>query len=78
MLFEILRFCVLFACLLLCGCQSDPNGSILYDHAKDVILLVKVEIVVVTYKISTFLQFLIVLKLIFFCANNCGMIPWFS
>ena len=28
--------------------------------------------------ISTFLQFLIVLKLIFFCTNNCGMIPWFS
>ena len=34
MLYVILKFCVLF-CLfaLLCACQSDTNGSILYDHA---------------------------------------------
>ena len=41
----ILRFRVLFTCLPLCACQSDTNGSILYDHAKYVILLVEVEIV---------------------------------
>ena len=29
----------------LCACQSDTNGFILYDHAKYVILLVKVKIV---------------------------------
>ena len=34
-----------FACLPLYACQSDTNGSILYDHAKYVILLVKVKIV---------------------------------
>ena len=49
MLFVILRFdlrfCALFACLLLCACQSDSTASILYDHAKLVILLIKVEIV---------------------------------
>ena len=38
---------ILFAFLLVCPCvcQSDTNGSILYDNAKYVILLVKVEIV---------------------------------
>ena len=30
--------------LHLCVCQRDANGSILYDHAKYVILLVKVKI----------------------------------
>ena len=61
MLFVILRFCELFcffACLPLCAChcqsnsfvrsfvcQSVTNGSFLYDHAKYVILLVKVKIV---------------------------------
>ena len=43
-LFVILRFCVLFASLPLCVCQRDTNGSIFYDHAKYVILLVKVKI----------------------------------
>ena len=48
MLFVILRFCVLFclfAVVYNCTCQSDTNGSILYDHAKYVILLVKVKTV---------------------------------
>ena len=46
MLFVILRFCVLFfACLPLRTCQSDTGGSILYDHAKYVILLVEIKIV---------------------------------
>ena len=45
MLFVILRICVLFACLPLCACQSYSNGSNLYDHAKYVILLVKIKIV---------------------------------
>ena len=45
MLFMILRFFVLFACLPLCASQSDSHGSILYDHAKYVISLVKVKIV---------------------------------
>ena len=31
MLFVILRFCKLFASLPLCACQSDTNGSNLYD-----------------------------------------------
>ena len=44
-LFVILRFWEFFACLSLCVCQRDTNGSILYDHAKNVILLVKVKIV---------------------------------
>ena len=42
MLFIILRFCVIF-CLF--ACQSDTNGSILYGHAKYVIFLVKIKIV---------------------------------
>ena len=79
MLFVILRFCAL---LCLFACQNNTYGFILYDHAKYVISLVKVKIVlnsiVVEYTLLTFLQFLIVLKLIFFCTNNCGMIPWFS
>ena len=82
MLFVTLRLCVVMCGrfdMPLCSCQSDTNGSILYDHAKYVILLTKVkkkcQIVVVTYTISTFLQFLIVLKRIFFCTNKCGMIP---
>ena len=29
---------------LVCACQSGTNGSVLYDHAKHVILLVKVKI----------------------------------
>ena len=44
-LFVILRFWVLFGCLPLGVYQSDTNGSSLYDHAKYVILLVKVKIV---------------------------------
>ena len=44
MLFVILTFCVFFACLPLCACQSDINGSILYDHAKCVTLVVRVKI----------------------------------
>ena len=44
-LFVIRRFCVFFACLPWCVCQRDTNGSSLYDHAKYVILLVKVKIV---------------------------------
>ena len=35
----------IFTCLRLCVCQSDTNGSILYDHAKYVLSLVKVKIV---------------------------------
>ena len=62
----------------MCACQSDTNGSILYDHAKYVIFLEKLQLEVITCTISTFLGFLIVLKLIFFCTNNSGMIPWFS
>ena len=38
-------FVCFFACLPLCRYQSDSNGSILCDHAKHVILLVKVKIV---------------------------------
>ena len=36
----------LCAFLLLCACQSDSHGSTLYDHAKYIILLVKVKIVI--------------------------------
>ena len=42
MLFVILRFCALF-CLF--ACQSDTYDCILYNHAKYVILLVKVKMV---------------------------------
>ena len=41
--FKIL--CGFCACLPLCASQSDTDGSILYHHAKYVILLVKVKIV---------------------------------
>ena len=36
-----------FACLSLRVSQRDTYGSILYDHAKYVILLVKVKIVLI-------------------------------
>ena len=36
---------ILCAYLPSCVCQSDTNGSILYDHANYVILLVTVQIV---------------------------------
>ena len=36
---------ILCAFLPLCACQSGTNGSISYEHAKYVILLVKVKIV---------------------------------
>ena len=86
MLFVILRFCVLFRSFAFVLCQSDTIGSILNDHAQYVILLVKVKIVLNSSSnlklqrttISTFLQFLIALTLIFFYTNHCGMIPWFS
>ena len=42
---DIKILCTFFACLPLCVCQRDTYGSILYDHAKYVILLVKVKIV---------------------------------
>ena len=42
---DIKIFVCFFACLPLCSCQTDTNGSILYDHAKYVIFLVKVKIV---------------------------------
>ena len=45
MLFVILRFCVFFGCLPLCVCERDTDGCSLHDHAKYVILLVKVKIV---------------------------------
>ena len=41
----VIDFVCFFVCLPLCACQSYTNGSILYDHAKYVILLVKVKIV---------------------------------
>ena len=34
-----------FACLLLCACPSDTSSSVLYDHTKYVILLIKIKIV---------------------------------
>ena len=50
--------CAFFACLAMCACQRDTNGSILYYHAKYEILLVKVkkkcQIEVITNAISTF------------------------
>ena len=44
-LFMIIRFCMLFCLFALDAYRSDTNGSILYDHAKYVVLLIKVKIV---------------------------------
>ena len=45
MLFVILRFCVLFCLFAFVCMSSDTNGFVLYAHAKYVMLLVKVKIV---------------------------------
>ena len=72
---DIKVFVCFFACLPLCACQSDTNGFILYDHAKYVILLVKIKIALNSscnlrlYRT----QFQLLYK--FFCTINWGMIP---
>ena len=42
---DIKILCAFFACLSLCACESYSHGSILYDDAKYVILLVTVNMV---------------------------------
>ena len=37
-------FACFFACLPLYACPSDTDGSVLYDHVKYVIFLVKIKI----------------------------------